>query len=71
MRFLYGATREKGILEVIHNDVFRFVLVPYLGGSLYYVSFIDDFSIKTWLYFFKKKYEVFEKFKQFKALVEK
>jgi transposase InsO family protein len=37
---------------------------------VYYVSFIDDFSRNTWIYFLKKKYEVFDKFKEFKALVE-
>ena len=37
---------------------------------MYCVSFIDDFSRKTWIYFLRKKYEVFDKFKEFKALVE-
>jgi transposase InsO family protein len=37
---------------------------------MYYVSFIDDFSRKTWIYFLKKKSEVFERFKEFKAVVE-
>ena len=46
------------------------VPIPSLGGSLYYVRFIDDFSRNTWLYFLKKKLEVFKKFKEFKALVE-
>jgi hypothetical protein len=50
--------------------VFGLVLVPPLGVSLYYVSFIDDFSRKTWIYFLRKKLEVFEKFKEFKSLVE-
>jgi hypothetical protein len=44
--------------------------MPSLGGSLYYVSFIDDFSKKTWIYFPSKKTKVFEKFKEFKSLVE-
>jgi hypothetical protein len=44
--------------------------VPSLGKSMYYVSFIDDFSRKTWIYFLRKKYEVFDRFKEFKALVE-
>ena len=39
-------------------------------GYVYYVSFIDDFSRKTWIYFMKNKDEVFNKFKEFKALIE-
>ena len=34
------------------------------------ISFIDDRSRKTWISFLKKKDEVFERFKEFKALVE-
>jgi transposase InsO family protein len=41
-----------------------------LSGYLYYVSFIDDYSRKTWVYFLKSKDEVFGKFKEFKALIE-
>jgi hypothetical protein len=37
---------------------------------VYYVSFIDDFSRKTWIYFLRKKSEFFDRFKEFKALVE-
>jgi transposase InsO family protein len=44
--------------------------IPSLRKFVYYVSFIDDFSRNTWIYFLKKKYEFFEKFKEFKALVE-
>ena len=41
-----------------------------LSGYVYYASFIDDYSCKTWMYFLKKKDEVFERFKEFKALIE-
>ena len=37
---------------------------------MHYVSFIDDFSRNTWIYFLKNKDEVFKKFKEFKALIE-
>jgi len=37
---------------------------------MYYVSFIDDFSRNTWIYFLRNKYELFDRFKEFKALVE-
>ena len=70
VRFSSSAIRVKGIPELIHSDVFRPVHVPSLGKSVYYVSFIDDFSRNIWIYFLQKKYEVFAKFKEFKALVE-
>jgi transposase InsO family protein len=43
---------------------------PPLDEYVYYVSFIDDYSRKTWIYFLKSKDEVFSKFKEFKALIE-
>ena len=41
-----------------------------LGGSSYFVTFIDDCTRKTWVYCIKKKSDVFETFKRWKALVE-
>jgi hypothetical protein len=68
--FPYGDTKKKGSMELIHSGVLGHVLIPSLGGSLYYVSFIDNFSRKTWIYFLRKKSKVFDKFKEFKSLVE-
>ena len=39
-------------------------------GCLYYVLFIDDHSRKSWIYFLKAKSETFDRFKEFKALIE-
>jgi hypothetical protein len=63
VRFPSSATRVEGILQLVHNDVFGPVSVPSLGKSVYYISFIDDFSRKNWIYFLKKKSEVFDRFK--------
>ena len=41
------------------------------GRNKFIFLFIDDFIRKTWVYFLKKKSEVFSAFKKFKALVEK
>eukprot|EP00253_Pinus_taeda_P004981 PITA_04981 len=68
--FLFGSKRAKKLLELVHSDVFRPMKVPSLGKFVYYVSFIDDFSRNTWIYFIKKKSKVFDRFKEFKALVE-
>jgi hypothetical protein len=70
VRFPPGATRAECILQLVHNDVFGPMSVPSLGKSMYYVSFIDYFSRNTWIYFLKKKSEVFDRFKEFKDIVE-
>jgi len=41
-----------------------------LNGYLYYVIFIDDLSRKSWIYFKKAKNETFNKFQEFKAMIE-
>jgi IS30 family transposase len=44
--------------------------VASMKGTSYYVTFIDDFSMNTWIYFMKTKDEVFNHFRAFKAQVE-
>eukprot|EP00253_Pinus_taeda_P016291 PITA_16291 len=44
--------------------------VSSLGGSRYYVTFIDDATRKTLIYCIKNKSDVFDTFKKWKALVE-
>jgi transposase InsO family protein len=63
-------SRSKGILDLIHSDVCGPMSTVSIGGFRYYVSFIDDHSRKTWIYFMKTKDEVFSWFQEFKALVE-
>ena len=59
--FASSESKEKGILEIIHSDVCGPMSSSSLSGYVYYVSFIDDFSRKTWIYFMKNKDEVFKK----------
>jgi transposase InsO family protein len=57
-------------LDLLHYVVFGLIKVPLISKSLYYVSFIDDYSIRTWVYFLRTKYEVFSQFKELKSLLE-
>ncbi|MCO5604334.1 hypothetical protein L7F22_058499 [Adiantum nelumboides] len=41
-----------------------------MGSCRFYVTFIDDCSHKVWIYFMKKKSEVFTHFQNFKAMFE-
>jgi transposase InsO family protein len=63
-------SKIEGVLELIHSDVCGPMPSSSISGYVYYVSFIDDYSRKTWIYFLKTKDEVFSKFKEFKALIE-
>lgn len=62
--------RAKGLLELIHSDVCGPMEVQSLGGTHYFVTFIDDYSRKVFVYLIKNKSDVFDKFKEFKAIVE-
>ena len=63
--------KEKWILDIIHSDICRPMQTSSLSRYVYYASFIDDNSHKNWIYFLKKKDEVFERFKEFNALGKK
>ena len=62
--------RQKESWKSIHSDVCGPMSSSSLSGYVYYVSFIDDYSRKTWIYFLKNKDEVFSKFKEFKTVIE-
>jgi hypothetical protein len=63
-------SKAKGALDIVHSDLYGPFSTTSLSMYVYYVSFIDDFLRKTWVYLLKAKSEVFNKFKEFKALVE-
>ena len=46
-------TKSEGILELIHSDGCGPMPSTYLSAYIYYVTFIDDYSCKTWVYFLK------------------
>ena len=63
--------REKHPLEIVHPDLFGPMRTRSLRKNLYFLTFIDDFSKKVWVYFLKCKSNVFLIFKEFKDEVEK
>jgi hypothetical protein len=71
VRFLrVGKEKKNERLELVHTDVWGPAQVSSLGGSHYYVTFIDDATRKTWVYCIRQKSDVFDTFKKWKALVE-
>lgn len=69
--FLSSDNKEKRILDIINPYVCGSMSTTSLCEYVYYVYFIDDYSRKSMIYFLKYKDEVFGKFKEFKAFLEK
>lgn len=57
-----GATRATKPLELVHSDVCRSMKTTSIRGGRDFLTFIDDFSWKIWVYMLKCKSEVFERF---------
>lgn len=62
VQFYSNSHKSYWLLDLIHNNVFHPIKVPSISRALYYVSFIDGYSRRTWVYFLIRKYEVFNQF---------
>ncbi|CAB4262850.1 unnamed protein product [Prunus armeniaca] len=69
--FQHGhAQRKPNVLDVVYSDVCGPMTTNTLGGTRYFVTFIDDHSRKVLAYALRTKDQVYEVFKQFHARVE-
>ena len=59
------STRATEAFEVVHSDVCGPMPTSSYGGSQYFVTFIDDYTRYTHVYFIKHKHEVLDKLKEF------
>jgi hypothetical protein len=64
------AWRAKALLQLLHTDICGPLDPISFGGNKYFITFIDDFSRKSWAYFLKEKSSTLVVFKNFKALAE-
>ena len=58
-------------MEFVHTDVCGPMVTPTNGGNKYFITFIDDFSRMTWVYFMRQKSDVFAIFKKIQMFVER
>jgi transposase InsO family protein len=70
-RFETSNTQTKEILELVHSDVCGKMRQTSIGGAEYFLTFTDDKSRYSWVYPLKTKDQVFDRFLEWKALVEK
>ena len=63
--------KKRDVLDLVHTDVCGPMQTRSLGGAFYILLFIDDCTRYTWVYFLRRKSDVFEYFKEFRNMVEK
>ena len=70
VKFGTAIHNTEGILDYIHTDVWGPTKTASLGGRHYFVTFVDDFSRRVWVYTIRSKDEVFATFLVWKKMVE-
>ncbi|KAL5804931.1 hypothetical protein ACOSQ3_031731 [Xanthoceras sorbifolium] len=58
------------ILDYVHSGVWGPTQVASLGGMHYFITFVDGFSRRVWVYVMKNKSEVLNVFLKWKKMVE-
>lgn len=62
--------KSNDVLDLIHTKLCGPTRTRSFQGDRYFMLIIDDYSRMMWVTFLRKKFEAFEKFKIFKAMVE-
>ena len=68
--FGVGRHTTQGVIDYVHSDLWGPSQVESLGGKRYFLSIVDDYSRRVWVYILRFKHEAFGKFKEWKQLVE-
>ena len=70
MSFNNSESISNSIFELIHSDVWEPSLVASIGGSRYFVIFIDDFFHYSWIFPMKSHSEILPIYNNFAKMVE-
>ncbi|KAM1596712.1 hypothetical protein ACFX1Z_031688 [Malus domestica] len=57
VKFSTAVHQTKGILDYVYSDVWGPTKIPYLSGRHWFVTFVDDYSRRSWVYTMKHKSE--------------
>ena len=65
VKFSKSMHTTQGILDYVHADLWGATQVQSQGGGkhFFFLSLVDDYSKKLWVYILKSKDETFDKFK--------
>jgi len=63
--------RASKVLELVHADICDPIQPISNSGKQYFLSFIDDYNRKSWVYLLLEKLEALDFFKSYKKLVKR
>ena len=66
-----STSRSKNIFDLIHSDVCGPLPMLSLSKCLYFITFVDEYSRKTWIYFMFEKDQAFLKVQILRSMIEK
>ena len=69
--FESSKSQTKEPLQLVHSDMCGKMRNKSIGGAEYFLTFTDDRTRYSWIYPPKTKDQVFDRFREWKALVEK
>ena len=70
MPFNSSESISTDIFDLIHSDVWEPSSVSSIGGSRYFVIFIDDYSGYIWIFNMKHRSELLQVYSNFAKMVE-
>ena len=70
VKFGTAIYQTRGILDYVHTDVWGPTKTASLGGRHWFVTFVDDYSRRCWVYTMTKKSEVLDLFVEWKKRLE-
>ena len=61
---------SSAIFDLVHIDIWGPSPIPTMGGVIYFVIFVDDYSRFTWIYFMKHRSQLFQIYASFASFVQ-
>ncbi|GJW07711.1 retrotransposon protein, putative, ty1-copia subclass [Tanacetum coccineum] len=68
--FGQGQHMTEGFIDYVHANLWGPSRVESMSGFRYFLSIVDDYSRRFWVHFLRHNNEAFNKFKEWKQLVE-
>ncbi|KAK9080130.1 hypothetical protein SSX86_001805 [Deinandra increscens subsp. villosa] len=70
VKFTRSQHKSSDKLDYIHSDLWGPARTQSLGGASYFLSIVDDYSRRVWVYPIKHKSDAYGKFKEWVTMVE-